>query len=534
VVPHHGSDCAPFGRDSVPLESARAAFEWLVTGPYPLSIDGRFFPGLPTRRVPLDELRELLLDPDLPLAAVDRVWRHLVTRSRDMGDAWTVACVGVALPALFAIAYELGARFAQDHSDLQAAILTGFLSELASVELARPGVLWRLRCAALREGHLVIREALERPTPWDKAFHSREPRPPWGHEDILLVRAVAEGVITKAQADLIGTTRLEPEYTLHQAAADWGVSYDAIAKFRRRAERRLAAWLLEQPLDDHPSDPSAREMEIRAVHAATITAAAREAARPMTHRSTQSHTVPAVGGRSSKKVRGRMSKKAPKTGVDSCGRTPAAPAHTTPAHPASRHHPAAVGSAAMRLTRSPLRHHTGRRGRAIETAGRSGRGRDAAPLAAAGRVRWRGCCVSRPAVDALTTPAAVAGSVGQRTVIRRRLTVITGVAVLAVALSTSVVMPVAHAETVHATMHVLALAGSIDEVLTNIRTWVMGILAGLATVFLSIGGVRYVMGGGDPGEIEKAKTAFKAAGIGYGLAALAPLVVTVLQGIVGT
>jgi hypothetical protein len=41
------------------------------------------------------------------------------------------------------------------------------------------------------------------------------------------------------------------------------------------------------------------------------------------------------------------------------------------------------------------------------------------------------------------------------------------------------------------------------------------------------------MGGGDPGEIEKAKTSFKAAGIGYGLAALAPLVVTVLQGIVG-
>jgi type IV secretory pathway VirB2 component (pilin) len=77
------------------------------------------------------------------------------------------------------------------------------------------------------------------------------------------------------------------------------------------------------------------------------------------------------------------------------------------------------------------------------------------------------------------------------------------------------------------------LAGSIDQVLTNIRNWVMGILAGLATVFLSVGGVRYVMGGGDPGEIEKAKTAFKAAGIGYGLAALAPLVVTVLQGIVG-
>ena len=104
--------------------------------------------------------------------------------------------------------------------------------------------------------------------------------------------------------------------------------------------------------------------------------------------------------------------------------------------------------------------------------------------------------------------------------------------VVVLALTALVVLlnaPAAHA----APSQVLALAGSIDQVLTNIRTWVMGILASLATVFLSLGGVRYVMGGGDPGEIEKAKTAFKSAALGYSLAALAPVVVTVLQGIVG-
>jgi uncharacterized integral membrane protein len=119
---------------------------------------------------------------------------------------------------------------------------------------------------------------------------------------------------------------------------------------------------------------------------------------------------------------------------------------------------------------------------------------------------------------------------GRGRVLLRRVAVIAGLAVLALVLFASAsTPPVAHA----ATTQVLALAGSVDEVLTNIRNWIMGVLAGLATVFLSIGGVRYVMGGGDPGEIEKAKTAFRAAGIGYGLAALAPLVVTVLKGIVG-
>jgi len=80
---------------------------------------------------------------------------------------------------------------------------------------------------------------------------------------------------------------------------------------------------------------------------------------------------------------------------------------------------------------------------------------------------------------------------------------------------------------------VLAAATSVNQVLDNVRSWVVGILALLATVFLTIGGVRYILGSGDPGEIEKAKVAFRSACVGYALAVLAPLVVTVLQGIVG-
>jgi hypothetical protein len=61
----------------------------------------------------------------------------------------------------------------------------------------------------------------------------------------------------------------------------------------------------------------------------------------------------------------------------------------------------------------------------------------------------------------------------------------------------------------------------------------VGILAALATLFLTVGGIRYVMAGGDPGEVEKAKGAFKSAGLGYALAALAPLVVSIIKGILG-
>lgn len=83
------------------------------------------------------------------------------------------------------------------------------------------------------------------------------------------------------------------------------------------------------------------------------------------------------------------------------------------------------------------------------------------------------------------------------------------------------------------TVTYVALAQTVDQVLTNIRNWIMGILAGIALVFFTIGGLRYLMAGGNPGEVDKAKDAFKAAGIGFGLAALAPIAVEILKTIVG-
>ncbi|TKG60963.1 pilin [Prauserella endophytica] len=109
---------------------------------------------------------------------------------------------------------------------------------------------------------------------------------------------------------------------------------------------------------------------------------------------------------------------------------------------------------------------------------------------------------------------------------RRRVVLLIGWLVAAGVLLTS---SAARAETVQ----VVALAQTVDQVLNNIRNWIMGILAGIAIVLFSIAGLRYLLASGDPGEIEKAKGAFKAGCIGFGLAALAPLVVEILKGIVG-
>jgi hypothetical protein len=77
------------------------------------------------------------------------------------------------------------------------------------------------------------------------------------------------------------------------------------------------------------------------------------------------------------------------------------------------------------------------------------------------------------------------------------------------------------------------VAPNLSGVIDALRVWLIGILAGLATLFLTIGGIRYLTAGGDPAEVERAKTALKSAAIGYALAALAPVVVSILQSVVG-
>jgi hypothetical protein len=73
----------------------------------------------------------------------------------------------------------------------------------------------------------------------------------------------------------------------------------------------------------------------------------------------------------------------------------------------------------------------------------------------------------------------------------------------------------------------------LNTILNNATAWMIGILAAVATLFLTVGGVRYVMAGGDPSEIEKAKGSLKSAILGYALAALAPMVVLIVKGILG-
>jgi hypothetical protein len=107
---------------------------------------------------------------------------------------------------------------------------------------------------------------------------------------------------------------------------------------------------------------------------------------------------------------------------------------------------------------------------------------------------------------------------------RRRLLHLIGVAV-AVVLVVVWVAPPAVAQTADPTL---------GQVIDRLRTVLVGLLVGLATLLLTVGGVRYLLAGGDPGQVEKAKITLRSAAIGYGLAVLAPVLVRLLRYVVGS
>jgi hypothetical protein len=73
----------------------------------------------------------------------------------------------------------------------------------------------------------------------------------------------------------------------------------------------------------------------------------------------------------------------------------------------------------------------------------------------------------------------------------------------------------------------------LNAIISNITGWIVGLAFAVATLFLTIGGLRRMAAGGDPGEIEKANASFRNAAIGYAAAVLAPVLLAIVRNWIG-
>jgi hypothetical protein len=233
-----------------PLAAVAGAFRLLVAGPQPLALHpGRLAEGLPGRLVPLDELTVLLLHPSVSPAARNTIWAELIRRARSGSPAWTVGLTGVALPGLTRATATVAAGYRGDSRDLEAEVLAGFLAAVRRLDISgldRVPLASHLMWAAFRAGRaLACSEGAWAARRRDLEESAAFPLPArtCGHPDFVLAAAVRHGVITAADADLIGASRLEG-IPLSRIAAGTGARHDSLCRRRARAEKRLTRALL--------------------------------------------------------------------------------------------------------------------------------------------------------------------------------------------------------------------------------------------------------------------------------------------------
>ncbi|GIF04677.1 hypothetical protein [Actinoplanes siamensis] len=239
-----GADAPRLVLGEQPFDVAATALRLLTTGPEPLSVDGAALGGgLPRRRIVLSELASILMHPSCGHTTSDQVWRLLIEGARTDGSAWVVGAVGVALPGLRQAAY----RLRHYSGDVQAELLTGFVAALRTVSPSGARVVQRLLSAAITTARAELRAS--EPRRETDHLDTMALWPGAGHPDVVLARAVTAGVITAADAELIGATRLAGT-SVAEYAESLSKGAKAIYKARDRAEGLLVAALRAGLLSD--------------------------------------------------------------------------------------------------------------------------------------------------------------------------------------------------------------------------------------------------------------------------------------------
>ncbi|GAA1748537.1 hypothetical protein [Streptomonospora arabica] len=173
--------------------------------------------------------------------ATDEVWRCLITRARSGESVWSVVAAGLALPGLYGARRRLCGGLADEVADLEAEMLSGLLAQMQSMDLGPGAVCGRLVYAARKAGQRY-RYARE------QARHHQLPREVARPDAVVsagargpvtvLAEAIARGILTRQEAELLARTHLEGR-RLAAVAQELGLSYATARRRRKRARAHL-------------------------------------------------------------------------------------------------------------------------------------------------------------------------------------------------------------------------------------------------------------------------------------------------------
>lgn len=84
------------------------------------------------------------------------------------------------------------------------------------------------------------------------------------------------------------------------------------------------------------------------------------------------------------------------------------------------------------------------------------------------------------------------------------------------------------------TSPVASKVGTLGDVFGLVFNFLIAIVGGLAVIFIVIGGIRYILAGGDPKATDSAKNQITGALIGLIIALLAVVIIKVIGTFIGT
>ncbi|WP_034261855.1 hypothetical protein [Actinospica robiniae] len=227
----------------LPLNVIRRAFATQLAAPRPLALDGALLgAGLPARVLPLHEIKSLLMSPQTPAAAKRALWGAVIARSKAGMSEWTTAALGLAYPGLATVFRRACKNGPGNWQDIQAELVTEFLVALGEIDVSDPQIhdVAGWLCARALSASWKARKAEETKAESLSSHSAAIGLFPAGHPDHVLEHAVALGVLTAQQADLIGRIYLEDEH--HTALASrYGISVATLYRRRQEAVTALAA-----------------------------------------------------------------------------------------------------------------------------------------------------------------------------------------------------------------------------------------------------------------------------------------------------
>jgi hypothetical protein len=224
-----------------PLADIEAAFRQASRGPDAISVDGsQLAQDLPARRIPLDELRVLLLHGAVSFETKDRVLGRVAARAQAGDDAWVVAFAGLLMPGLKRVARRLRLNGGVDTREVGSEVVIGLLEALAHLDPCRDRIAASVCWEVYRRAYRATVQRDDSPLPLNDHLGVRTLT--GLHPEELIARAVRAGVVTPDEAELVAATRIE-QRSVSDVARSLGLPRYRLAKRRLRAEARIAELL---------------------------------------------------------------------------------------------------------------------------------------------------------------------------------------------------------------------------------------------------------------------------------------------------